>query len=35
VREKYKQRLREILPIAADGRIAYEAVANAAKGRAP
>ena len=35
MREKYKQRLREILPIAADGRIAYEAVANAATGRAP
>src|SRR3984885_9183253 len=35
MREKYKQRLREILPIAADGRIAYEAVANAAKGRVP
>ena len=35
MREKYKQRLRKILPIAADGRIAYEAFANAAKGRAP
>jgi ubiquinone/menaquinone biosynthesis C-methylase UbiE len=30
-----KQRLREILPIAADGRIAYEAFANAIKGKVP
>jgi precorrin-6B methylase 2 len=30
-----KDRLREILPIAADGRIAYEAFANAIKGKAP
>jgi SAM-dependent methyltransferase len=30
-----KDRLREILPIAADGRIAYEAFANAIKGQAP
>jgi len=28
-----KDRLREILPIAADGRIAYEAFANAIKGK--
>jgi ubiquinone/menaquinone biosynthesis C-methylase UbiE len=35
MREKYQQRLREILPIAADGRIAYEAFANAVKGRVP
>jgi hypothetical protein len=30
-----KDRLREILPIAADGRIAYEAFANAIKGKVP
>jgi hypothetical protein len=30
-----KERLREILPIAADGRIAYEAFANAIKGKVP
>ena len=30
-----KARLREQLPIAADGRIAYEAFANAVKGRVP
>ena len=30
-----KDRLREILPIAADGRIAYEAFANAIKGKLP
>jgi ubiquinone/menaquinone biosynthesis C-methylase UbiE len=30
-----KRRLREQLPIAADGRIAYEAFANAVKGRVP
>ena len=34
-REALKARLREQLPIAADGRIAYEAFANAVKGRAP
>jgi ubiquinone/menaquinone biosynthesis C-methylase UbiE len=34
-REQLKERLRELLPIAADGRIAYEAFANAVKGRAP
>jgi ubiquinone/menaquinone biosynthesis C-methylase UbiE len=34
-RQKLKERLREILPIAADGRIAYDAFANAVKGRAP
>jgi SAM-dependent methyltransferase len=34
-REELKARLREQLPIAADGRIAYEAFANAVKGRAP
>lgn len=33
MREQYKARLRELLPIGADGRIAYEAFANAAKGR--
>jgi SAM-dependent methyltransferase len=33
VREQYKMRLREQLPIGADGRIAYEGFANAAKGR--
>ena len=32
-REKRRARLREQLPIAADGRIAYEAFANAVKGR--
>ena len=32
-REKLRARLREQLPIAADGRIAYEAFANAVKGR--
>jgi hypothetical protein len=30
-----KERLREILPIAADGRIAYEAFTNAIKGKVP
>ena len=30
-----KARLREILPIAADGSITYEAFANAVKGRVP
>lgn len=35
MREKLKARLREQLPIAADGSIAYEAFANAVKGRAP
>jgi SAM-dependent methyltransferase len=34
-RERLKARLRELLPIAADGRIAYEAFANAVKGRSP
>jgi len=34
-REQLKARLREQLPIAPDGRIAYEAFANAAKGRVP
>jgi SAM-dependent methyltransferase len=33
--ERIKERLREHLPIAADGSIAYEAFANAVKGRAP
>jgi len=33
VREQVKARLRETLPIAADGSIAYEAFANAVKGR--
>src|SRR5215468_7075667 len=35
VREQLKTRLRERLPIAADGSIAYEAFANAVKGTAP
>ena len=35
MREKLKARLREQLPIAADGRISYEAYANAVKGRVP
>ena len=34
-REQLKARLREQLPIGADGRIAYEAFANAVKGRTP
>jgi ubiquinone/menaquinone biosynthesis C-methylase UbiE len=34
-REQLKARLRELLPIAADGSISYEAFANAAKGRVP
>ena len=34
-REALKARLREQLPIAADGSIAYEAFANAVKGRVP
>lgn len=34
-RERLRARLREQLPIASDGRIAYEAFANAAKGRVP
>jgi SAM-dependent methyltransferase len=34
-RERYKARLREQLPIGADGSIAYEAFANAVKGRVP
>ena len=33
--EQLKTRLRELLPIAADGSIAYEAFANAVKGRVP
>ena len=33
--EQLKDRLREILPIAPDGRITYEAFANAIKGKAP
>jgi ubiquinone/menaquinone biosynthesis C-methylase UbiE len=34
-RQQLKARLREQLPIGADGRIAYEAFANAVKGRVP
>jgi SAM-dependent methyltransferase len=34
-KEQLKARLREQLPIAADGRIAYEAFANAVKGKVP
>ncbi len=34
-REQLKARLRESLPIAADGTISYEAIANAAKGLVP
>jgi hypothetical protein len=34
-KERLRNRVRERLPIAADGRIAYEAFANAVKGRAP
>jgi ubiquinone/menaquinone biosynthesis C-methylase UbiE len=33
VREQLKARLREQLPVAADGRITYEAIANAVKGK--
>jgi hypothetical protein len=33
--EQLKTRLRELLPIASDGSIAYEAFANAVKGRVP
>ncbi len=33
--ERLQARLRDLLPIAADGRIAYEAFANAVRGRAP
>jgi ubiquinone/menaquinone biosynthesis C-methylase UbiE len=33
MREKFKVRLREVLPIGADGRSSYEAFANAVKGR--
>ncbi len=33
--DRLKARLREHLPIAADGSIAYEAFANAVKGHAP
>jgi ubiquinone/menaquinone biosynthesis C-methylase UbiE len=33
--ERLKARLRELLPTAADGRIAYECFANAVKGRVP
>jgi allophanate hydrolase subunit 1 len=32
-REQLRERLREQLPVGADGRIAYEAFANAVKGR--
>jgi SAM-dependent methyltransferase len=35
MREKYKARLREQLPIGTNGRIVYEAFANAVKGRTP
>jgi SAM-dependent methyltransferase len=35
VQAQYKARLRELLPVAADGRISYEAFANAVKGRVP
>jgi SAM-dependent methyltransferase len=35
MRERLKARVREQLPVAADGSIAYEAFANAVKGRAP
>jgi SAM-dependent methyltransferase len=34
-REQLRSRLREQLPVASDGRITYEAFANAVKGRAP
>ena len=34
-REQLRNRVRELLPTAADGRIAYEAFANAVKGRVP
>ena len=34
-REQLKARLREQVPVAADGSIAYEAFANAVKGRTP
>ena len=34
-KEQMRARAREQLPIAADGRIAYEAFANAVKGRVP
>ena len=34
-KEKLQTRLREMLPTAADGRISYEGVANAVKGRVP
>jgi ubiquinone/menaquinone biosynthesis C-methylase UbiE len=33
MREKFKTRLREVLPVGADGRARYEAFANAVKGR--
>jgi hypothetical protein len=35
VRAQLRARLQEQLPIGADGRIAYEAVANAMQGRVP
>jgi ubiquinone/menaquinone biosynthesis C-methylase UbiE len=35
LREQLKARLREMLPTEADGRIVYDAVANAVKGRVP
>lgn len=34
-RQQLKARVRELLPIASDGRIAYDAFANAVKGRVP
>ena len=34
-KEQLKAKLREQLPIAADGTIAYEAFANAVKGKVP
>ena len=34
-KDQFKARLREQLPIAADGTIAYEAFANAVKGKVP
>ncbi len=34
-KEELRERLRTQLPIAADGRISYRAMANAVKGRAP
>jgi hypothetical protein len=34
-KEQLRARLRDLLPIAADGSITYEAFANAVKGRVP